>query len=202
MARIVINPQFGFQIDKNEGTISSPIWSNSVYIDNDGNITVTGNITGSTITGGTITGSSLRTASSGARIEITDTGLTCYSTGTTKSGIAISNDINIGWGDLKFYNENVLEGGLQYNSSDAMVLYSNNGKDIGINSDSNIYLNPNRSLEKKIYGIRADNHSVGVHNHGIANNVHLATVDPDTGEVNGMVEWQASGGFILDHNIY
>jgi len=44
MARIVINPQFGFQIDKNEGTISSPIWSNQFYIDNDGNVIMDGRL--------------------------------------------------------------------------------------------------------------------------------------------------------------
>jgi hypothetical protein len=48
-ARIVINPNYGIQIDRNEGTSSSPIWNNTMYIDEDGNAIFAGIVRGAQI---------------------------------------------------------------------------------------------------------------------------------------------------------
>ncbi|OPX46383.1 prophage endopeptidase tail [Ruminiclostridium hungatei] len=172
-----------------------------------GTINATISITSPTINGGaingtTITGALLRTSSSGNRLEITTNGLSSYSTGLVKTGISITNDSSIGLGDLQYYHNNTLQGGLQYNTSDAMSLYSRNGKSIDLSSDSDIYLSPKRASGGRIHGILVENHLQPPHNHGIGPGVHIATVDPATGAVNGMVTWSASGGFELTHNIY
>lgn len=162
------------------------------------------NIYGGSITGGTITGALIRTAASGTRLEMTSTGLTSYATGSTKTGISLTNNSSIGLGDLQYYYNNVLQGGLQYNTSDSMTLYSRNGNSIDLSSDKDVNLSPNRSASAKgrVTGILSDNHNQGNHNHGISAKTYLATVDPVTGDVNGMVEWIPSGGFTHNHDIY
>lgn len=155
------------------------------------------NIYGGSITGGTITGALIRTAASGTRLEMTSTGLTSYATGSTKTGISLTNNSSIGLGDLQYYYNNVLQGGLQYNTSDAMTLYSRNGKHMSIESDGDIVF----TKKGTIYGLKTDDVTMGYHNHGISAKKYLATVDPVTGDVNGMVEWFPSGETTHSHRV-
>lgn len=155
------------------------------------------NIYGGSITGGTITGALIRTAASGTRLEMTSTGLTSYATGSTKTGISLTNNSSIGLGDLQYYYNNVLQGGLQYNTSDSMTLYSRNGRHINIDSDNDIVF----SKRGRIRGLQTDDVTMGYHNHGISAKKYLATVDPVTGDVNGMVEWFPSGETTHSHMV-
>ncbi len=166
-----------------------------------GTITASISIISPTITGGTI-----RTNSSGTRLEMTSSGLTCYSSGVTKNGISLTKSgINGGLdlGDLQYYHNNILQGGLLCNYGDTMVLYSENGNSISILSTGSVSIGGSYILfdAGQIYGLNSDSYTQGAHNHGISTGVHLATVDPTTGEVNGMVTWSASGGFTHSHSI-
>ncbi len=93
-ARVTIDGTDGFKIQKGDGT---GIWVDTIYMDAEGNANFTGIITGGTI----------RTAASGARIELSDNQYKSYNASNKFQGLMTSADENQ-YGDMYFYDGTVL----------------------------------------------------------------------------------------------
>jgi hypothetical protein len=100
----------------------------TVGIDDSGNGTFTGSITGSTITGGTI-----KTAAAGNdRIELTGSGLVSYNESNQKEGVAIESGL-YGFSKLALYVAGTEKGGLSAGAIDKLELETAAGIDLIIN---------------------------------------------------------------------
>jgi hypothetical protein len=108
----------------------------TVGIDSTGNATFTGTITGSIITGGTI-----RTASTGERIEITDNNFFMYNSSNQLEGLVFGSTFGT-WGDVFFYNDGVLQAKFFQGSGfvDFQPASTNQTVGIGI-AGANTYIN-------------------------------------------------------------
>lgn len=94
-ARVTIDGTDGFKIQKGDGT--GNVWVDTIYMDAEGNANFTGIITGGII----------RTAASGARIELSDNQYKSYNASNKFQGLMTSADENQ-YGDMYFYDGTVL----------------------------------------------------------------------------------------------
>ncbi|MBU5445677.1 hypothetical protein [Paenibacillus sp. MSJ-34] len=147
------------KLTANTATISNSVFNNGAItgssinvndrfiVDSSGNMTArsgnfSGSISGSTITGGIITGSTLRTASSGRRIEIDSIGFRTYDN-SNRNRISINTGSDSGIAAISFYGSS---GGFageinSYSSSGELTVYSDNSIYIGGNRVPRINLN-------------------------------------------------------------
>lgn len=164
--RIVINPSYGFQIDRNVGTATNPIWDNSVYI-SDGYIVVTGKIEGSEIFGGTISGTEINNGNGTFRVTAdgvlyaTEANITGNITGSLITGsqitsntqinvntnLYVGNNIYIGLGN------NILNKGIQFNSGVSIKTYDGFSGPFGLKIDAEILHLPYTVFDSYVIGL-------------------------------------------------
>lgn len=212
-ARIVITPQYGFQIDRNFGTYENPNWSNTAYIDSFGDMVLAGRVqigSGNSIFKADTNGIYLGDANfSFAPFRVTPQG-TLYATDANISGnitgssitsstINVSTDVTVG-NNITIGNQAVIEGAIKSIKFFSDITNFDRARIIAVGEADNkatLKLSASKNLElytEDIVRIFSPNEFIV----GVKDTFNIGTIFADSTE-DASIEHNGSGNLNINH---